>query len=121
MAGGPIRVSAGKLGTVWKVQQKPVDADGHGMPVIGRSPDPLARMHTMTEKEVKSGTIDVKALLAGGPAVDTERDSGDNRQTLERCLVEFGWEEKSEQSPRRAQCALRGPRRDRLAPFEGGL
>jgi hypothetical protein len=30
-----------------------------------QSPDPLARMHTMTSKKVKSGTIDVKALLAG--------------------------------------------------------
>jgi hypothetical protein len=35
------------------------------MRVIGQSPDPLARMHTMTGKKVKSGTIDVKALLAG--------------------------------------------------------
>src|ERR1700746_3814152 len=32
---------------------------------IGQSPDPLARMHTMTGKKVKPGTIDVKALLAG--------------------------------------------------------
>ena len=30
----------------------------------------------------------------GGPAVDTECDSGDYRETLERCLAEFGWEEK---------------------------
>src|SRR6201982_170681 len=30
-----------------------------------QSPDPLARMHTMTERKGKSGTIDVKALLAG--------------------------------------------------------
>src|SRR5207302_5649120 len=28
-----------------------------------QSPDPLARMHTMTKKQGKSGTIDVKALL----------------------------------------------------------
>ena len=35
------------------------------MRVIGPSPDPLARMHTMTGKQVKSGKIDVKALLAG--------------------------------------------------------
>jgi putative transposase len=35
------------------------------MRVIAQSPDPLARMHTMTGKKVKSGTIDVKALLAG--------------------------------------------------------
>ena len=26
--------------------------------------DPLARMHTMTKRQAKSGTIDVKALLA---------------------------------------------------------
>src|SRR6266446_4324199 len=35
------------------------------MRVIWQSPDPLARMHTMTGKKGKSGTIDVKALLAG--------------------------------------------------------
>jgi hypothetical protein len=36
------------------------------MRVIAQSPDPLARMHTMTEKKRRSGTIDVKAALAGG-------------------------------------------------------
>jgi hypothetical protein len=35
------------------------------MRMISQSPDPLARMHTMTERKGKSGTIDVKALLAG--------------------------------------------------------
>src|SRR6201998_2651735 len=35
------------------------------MRVISQSPDPLARMHTMTDRKGKSGTIDVKALLAG--------------------------------------------------------
>jgi putative transposase len=35
------------------------------MRMMSQSPDPLARMHTMTGKKVKSGTIDVKALLAG--------------------------------------------------------
>src|SRR6266699_2990349 len=30
-----------------------------------QSPDPLARMHTMTKRQGKAGTIDVKALLAG--------------------------------------------------------
>src|SRR5689334_8408653 len=39
-------------------------ADGHGMRVIGQSPDPLARMHTMTKKQGRSGTIDIKAVLA---------------------------------------------------------
>src|SRR6201987_747527 len=34
------------------------------MRVIAQSPDPLARMHTMTKRQGKSGTIDVKALLA---------------------------------------------------------
>src|SRR6201988_1826441 len=33
------------------------------MRVITQSLDPLARMHTMTKRQVKSGTIDVKALL----------------------------------------------------------
>jgi transposase-like protein len=35
------------------------------MRVMSQSPDPLARMHTMTGKKVKAATIDVKALLAG--------------------------------------------------------
>ena len=35
------------------------------MRVIAQSPDPLARMHTITDRKGKSGTIDVKALLAG--------------------------------------------------------
>src|SRR6516164_6970579 len=35
------------------------------MRVIWHSPDPLARMHTMTARKGKTGTIDVKALLAG--------------------------------------------------------
>ena len=34
------------------------------MRVMSQSPDPLARMHTMTKRQGKSGTIDVKALLA---------------------------------------------------------
>jgi carbon-monoxide dehydrogenase large subunit len=33
-------------------------------------------------------------LEPGGPAVDTECDSGDYREALERCLTEFGWAEK---------------------------
>src|SRR5262249_374685 len=35
------------------------------MRVRSQPPDPLARMHTMTGKKGKSGTIDVKALLSG--------------------------------------------------------
>jgi len=42
-------------------------------------------------------------LEPGGPAVDTECDSGDYRETFERCLAEFGWEEK---------CALQGRKID---------
>ena len=34
------------------------------MRVMWRSPDPLARMHTMTKRQGKTGTIDVKAVLA---------------------------------------------------------
>jgi len=51
-------------GSVREVLQKPLRRDGHGMRVISQSPDPLARMHTMTKRQGKSGTIDVKALLA---------------------------------------------------------
>src|ERR1700732_739150 len=35
------------------------------MRVMRQSRDPLARLHTMTKRPGKSGTIDVKALLAG--------------------------------------------------------
>jgi len=49
-------------GSVREVLQKP-ETDGHGMRVMSQSPDPLARMHTMTKRQGKSGTIDVKALL----------------------------------------------------------
>jgi carbon-monoxide dehydrogenase large subunit len=35
-------------------------------------------------------------LEPGGPAVDTECDSGDYGEPLERCLAEFGWAEKLE-------------------------
>src|ERR1700720_1091404 len=42
---------------------KAAAAVGHGMRVMSQSPDPLARMHTMTKRHGKSGTIDVKALL----------------------------------------------------------
>src|SRR5207244_727697 len=38
------------------------------MRVMRQSPDPLARMHTMTKRHDKSGTIDVKALLAADEA-----------------------------------------------------
>src|SRR6267154_4866514 len=55
--------AAGK-GSVREVLQKPAEADGHGMRVMSQSPGPLARMHTMTKRQGKSGTIDVKAILA---------------------------------------------------------
>src|SRR5216684_4136158 len=35
-------------------------------------------------------------LEPGGPPVDTECDSGDYGEALERCLAEFGWAEKRE-------------------------
>src|SRR3974390_3421382 len=35
------------------------------MRVMSQSPGPLARMHTMTKRQGKIGTIDVKALLTG--------------------------------------------------------
>ena len=34
------------------------------MRVMRNHRDPLARMHTMTKRQGKSGTIDVKALMA---------------------------------------------------------
>jgi Transposase, Mutator family len=34
------------------------------MRVMSQSPDPLARMHTMTKRQGKSGTINLKAVLA---------------------------------------------------------
>jgi hypothetical protein len=35
------------------------------MQEIGQSPEPLARMHTITKTQGKSRAIDVKAVLAG--------------------------------------------------------
>src|SRR5437763_1574362 len=52
-----------RMGSVREVLQKP-KADGHGMRVMSQSPDPLARMHTMTKRQGKTGRIDVKAVLA---------------------------------------------------------
>jgi hypothetical protein len=52
------------FGSVREVLQKPLRRNGHGMRVMSQSPDPLARMHTMTKRQGKSGTIDVKALVA---------------------------------------------------------
>jgi hypothetical protein len=49
-------------------------------------------------------------LEPGGPAVDTECDSGDYRETFERCLAEFGWEEK-----RALQCRETHGRHHRVA------
>jgi hypothetical protein len=46
------------------MRAKAAEAEGHGGRVMSQSPYPLARMHTMTKKQGKSGTIDVKALLA---------------------------------------------------------
>jgi Transposase, Mutator family len=51
-------------GSVPGSSAKVAEADGHGMRVMSQSPDPLARMHTMTKRQSKSGTIDIKALLS---------------------------------------------------------
>jgi Transposase, Mutator family len=64
VAGTDCLMAPAKGGSVRQVQQRPVKADGHGMRVIGQSPDPLARMHTMTKRQGRSGTIDIKAVLA---------------------------------------------------------
>src|SRR5262249_31486503 len=50
--------------------------------VIGRSPDPLARMHTMTKRQGKSRTIDIKAVLAE----DEEFLGGLGRMALQEVL-----------------------------------
>src|SRR5947208_6945167 len=57
-------IPAGYLGSVREVLQKPLRRMVMVMRVMPQSPDPLARMHTMTKRQGKSGTIDVKALLA---------------------------------------------------------
>jgi carbon-monoxide dehydrogenase large subunit len=43
--------------------------------------------------ELAAGDL-LARLEPGGAAVDTECDSGDYGEALERCLTEFGWEEK---------------------------
>src|SRR5438309_10470607 len=64
---------------------------------MSQSPDPLARMHTMTERKVKSGTIDVKALLAGD-------------EELLRALVRAALQEVLEAEMREALGAEKGER-----------
>jgi hypothetical protein len=59
-----IGASLGGLGLCQERSAKAAEADGHGMQVMMQTPDPLARMHTMTKKQGKCGTIEVKALVA---------------------------------------------------------
>jgi hypothetical protein len=49
--------------SVRKIQQNPLSGWSWYV-VMSQSPDPLARMHTMTKQQGKAGTIDVKALVA---------------------------------------------------------
>ena len=45
------KANAGFFRSLLGGSAKAVKSDGHGMRVIAQSPDPLARMHTMTEKK----------------------------------------------------------------------
>src|SRR5690349_24115893 len=67
------------------------------MRVMSQSPDPLARMHTMTKRQGKSGTIEVKALLA-------------QDEEFLRALVRTAMQEVLEAEMAEALCAEKGER-----------
>jgi transposase-like protein len=71
------------------------------MRVMKQSPDPLARMHTMTERKGKSGTIDVKALLAGDEEFLRALMRTALQEVLEVEMAEALGAEKSERTPSR--------------------
>src|SRR5205807_10129087 len=63
-----------------------------------QSPDPLARMHTMTKRQAKSGTIDVKALLAADEEFLRVLVRTALQEVLEAEMVEALGAEKSERT-----------------------
>src|SRR5690349_16301632 len=71
------------------------------MRVMSQSPDPLARMHTMTKKQGKSGTIDVKALLAEDEEFLRALVRAALQEVLEAEMTEALGAEKGERSPGR--------------------
>src|SRR5439155_110281 len=68
------------------------------MRVMRQSPDPLARMHTMTKRQAKSGTIDVKALLAADEEFLRVLVRTALQEVLEAEMVEALGAEKSERT-----------------------
>src|SRR5438067_7415530 len=68
------------------------------MRVMRQSPDPLARMHTMTKRQAKSGTIDVKALLAADEEFLRGLVRTALQEVLEAEMVEALGAEKSERT-----------------------
>src|SRR5215472_18953787 len=96
----PLRKRPCNLGSVRKVLQNALKG-GHGMRVISQSPDPLARMHTMTQRKGKSGTIDVKALLAGDEEFLRALVRTALQEVLEVEMAEALGAEKSERTPSR--------------------
>src|SRR3954453_2173764 len=71
------------------------------MRVMSQSPDPLARMHTMTKRQAKSGTIDVKALLAEDEEFLRTLVRAALQEVLEAEMTEALGAEKGERTARR--------------------
>src|SRR5438093_9728987 len=68
------------------------------MRVMRQSPDPLARMHTMTKRQGKSRTIDVKALLSEDEEFLRALVRTAVQEVLEAEMVEALGAEKSERT-----------------------
>src|SRR4051812_23519807 len=71
------------------------------MRVMSQSPDPLARMHTTTKRQAKSGTIDVKALLAEDEEFLRTLVRAALQEVLEAEMTEALGAEKGERTARR--------------------
>src|SRR5436305_4309671 len=68
------------------------------MRVMSQSPDPLARMHTMTKRQGKSGTIDVKAVLAEDEEFLRAMERTAQQEVLEAEMTEALGAEKGERT-----------------------
>ncbi len=71
------------------------------MRVISQSPNPLAMMHTMTNRKGKFGTIDVKASLARDEEFLRALMRTALEEVLEAEITEAPGAEKAEQTPGR--------------------
>src|SRR5438132_5622709 len=77
------------------------------MRVMAQSPDPLARMHTMTKRQGKTGTIDVKAVLAEDEEFLRALVRAALQEVLEAEMTEAVGVEKGERTEAKQHCQNR--------------